>query len=78
MGAISNELLADTVRRASALGRTTAAPTTVATGGQPVKGGTLRYGLSTEPRRMNQLNTTWMTDATQHLYDRVLTRDLDS
>ena len=24
---------------------------------------------------MNQLNTTWMTDATQHLFDRLLTRD---
>jgi peptide/nickel transport system substrate-binding protein len=44
---------------------------------QPRKGGTLRYGLSYEPRRMNQLNTTWMTDATQHLYDRLLTRDPD-
>jgi peptide/nickel transport system substrate-binding protein len=40
----------------------------------PVKGGVLRYGLSVEPQRMNQLNTTWMTDATQHLYDRLLTR----
>lgn len=40
----------------------------------PVKGGMLRYGLSVEPQRMNQLNTTWMTDATQHIYDRLLTR----
>lgn len=48
------------------------------TAGQPVKGGTLRYGLSAEPRRMNQLNTTWMTDATQHLFDRLLTRDLEA
>src|SRR5262245_46674829 len=44
---------------------------------QPVRGGTLRYGLSAEPRRMNQLNTTWMTDATQHLYDRLVTRSPD-
>ena len=42
---------------------------------EPQKGGTLRYGLSFEPRRMNQLNTVWMTDATQHLYDRPLTID---
>jgi len=41
----------------------------------PVAGGTLRYGLNVEPRRMNQLNTTWMTDATQHLYSRLVTRD---
>jgi peptide/nickel transport system substrate-binding protein len=41
----------------------------------PVSGGTLRYGLNFEPRRMNQLNTVWMTDATQHLYDRPLTID---
>jgi peptide/nickel transport system substrate-binding protein len=41
----------------------------------PIKGGTLRYGLSVEPQRMNQLNTTWMTDATQHLFDRTLTID---
>lgn len=41
----------------------------------PVKGGTLRYGLSVEPARMNQLNTVWMTDATQHLFDRPLTID---
>jgi ABC-type transport system substrate-binding protein len=26
---------------------------------------------------MNQLNTTWMTDAPQHLYDRLLTRAPD-
>ncbi len=44
---------------------------------QPVRGGTLRYGLSAEPRRMNQLNTTWMTDATQHLFDRLVTRTPD-
>src|SRR5215472_17418333 len=44
-------------------------------GMQPHKGGTLRFGLANEPRRMNQLNTTWMTNATQHLYDRLLTRD---
>ena len=44
---------------------------------QPARGGTLRYGLAAEPRRMNQLNTTWMTDATQHLYDRLLTRAPD-
>src|SRR5687767_2186096 len=42
---------------------------------EPQKGGTLRYGLSFEPRRMNQLNTVWMTDATQHIYDRPLTID---
>jgi peptide/nickel transport system substrate-binding protein len=41
----------------------------------PQKGGTLRYGLSVEPARMNQLNTVWMTDATQHLFDRPLTID---
>ncbi len=41
----------------------------------PRKGGTLRFGLANEVRRMNQLNTTWMTDATQHLFDRLLTRD---
>lgn len=41
----------------------------------PVAGGTLRYGLNVEPRRMNQLNTTWMTDATQHIYSRLVTRD---
>jgi len=41
----------------------------------PTAGGTLRYGLNVEPRRMNQLNTTWMTDATQHLYSRLVTRD---
>ncbi len=44
---------------------------------QPRKGGTLRYGLSYEPRRMSQLNTTWMTDATEHLFGRLLTRDSD-
>jgi peptide/nickel transport system substrate-binding protein len=44
---------------------------------EPQKGGTLRYGLNVEPRRMNQLNTTWMTDATQHIYDRPVTRDLE-
>ena len=43
----------------------------------PRWGGTLRYGLSVEPQRMNQLNTVWMTDATQHLYDRLLTRAPD-
>lgn len=48
-----------------------------AAGGQPVKGGTLRYGLDADVRRMNQLNTTWMTDATEHLFDRLLTRDPD-
>src|SRR5437773_1305222 len=58
----------------------TAAPAAAAkpaAAGEPRKGGTLRYGLSAEPRRMNQLNTTWMTDATQHIYDRLLTRDPD-
>jgi peptide/nickel transport system substrate-binding protein len=42
---------------------------------QPRKGGTLRFALANEVRRMNQLNTTWMTNATQHLFDRLLTRD---
>lgn len=44
----------------------------------PVVGGTLRYGLNVEPRRMNQLNTTWMTDATQHLFSRLVTREPES
>jgi peptide/nickel transport system substrate-binding protein len=41
----------------------------------PVAGGTLKYGLNVDPRRLNQLNTTWMTDATQQVFGRLVTRD---
>ena len=57
------------------IGGASALPRGAAAQSAPRKGGTLRYGLSYEPRRMNQLNTTWMTDATEHLFGRLLTRD---
>ena len=60
---------------AAIIGGASALPRGAAAQPQPRKGGTLRYGLSYEPRRMNQLNTTWMTDATEHLFGRLLTRD---
>ncbi len=62
---------------AAIIGAASALPRGAGAQEQPVRGGVLRYGLAAEPRRMNQLNTTWMTDATQHMYDRLLTRAPD-
>jgi peptide/nickel transport system substrate-binding protein len=65
------------LKSAAIIGAASAVPRLAAAEETPVRGGTLRYGLANEPRRMNQLNTTWMTDATQHIYDRLLTRAPD-
>lgn len=42
---------------------------------EPRRGGTLTYALDYDPQRMDPLNTTWMTDATQQIYLQVVMRD---
>ncbi|MCL6087724.1 MAG: ABC transporter substrate-binding protein [Actinobacteria bacterium] len=52
---------------------TKAQESTVSAG--PVTGGTLTYGIDYDVQRLDPLNTTWMTDATMQLYDRMTAQD---